>query len=212
MTKETMTVHKALCELKLLDKRIESTIANGTYCVANKHSNEKINGVSVDDFKKVMQGCYDKAMDLINRREAIKRAVTKSNAVTMVDINGSEYTVAEAIEMKNHGIYFKKRMMEVLQKQYTKAVKEITKVNNELETRADNYITSLFGEKESKTSKTEIENLRESFIKSSTYELVDPIGVLEKINTLEEEINAFISEVDSALSCSNAITTISIEY
>ena len=26
MTKETMNVHKALCELKLLDKRIESTI------------------------------------------------------------------------------------------------------------------------------------------------------------------------------------------
>lgn len=45
MTTEKMTVHKALTELKLLDDRIAKAIAEGIYCVANKHSNDKIGGV-----------------------------------------------------------------------------------------------------------------------------------------------------------------------
>lgn len=94
MTTETMTVHKALAELKLLDSRIEKAIAEGVYCAANKHSNDKIGGVPLDDYIKIMQGGYDKAADLINRRKAIKRSVVLSNAVTKVSVAGNEYTVA----------------------------------------------------------------------------------------------------------------------
>ena len=42
MTTEKMTIHKALAELKIVDDRIISAINGGTYCVSNKHSNEKI--------------------------------------------------------------------------------------------------------------------------------------------------------------------------
>lgn len=213
MTKEIMTVHKALAELKLLDKRIDKTIKEGVYCVSNKHSNEKINGVSVDKFKEAIKGCYDKAIDLINRREAIKRAVTKSNAETIVNINEKSYTVAESIEMKNHGVEFKKKLLDTMRKQYLAAVNEINKKNGkELETRTDQYISAIYGEKESKTSSSEIENVRDAFIKSNTYELVDPINVLEKIEKIENDINEFLAEVDSTLSCSNALTQITIEY
>ena len=52
-TVEKMTVHKALVELKIVDDRIISAINGGTYCVANKHSNEKIKGVPVDEYKGV---------------------------------------------------------------------------------------------------------------------------------------------------------------
>ena len=121
MTTKKMTVHKALAELKIVDDRIVSAINGGTYCVANKHSNEKIKGVPVEDYKAVMQGYYDKATDLIKRRNAIKRAVVLSNATTKVSINGVEYTVAEAIEMKNHGVEFDEKMLDVLNKQYNKA-------------------------------------------------------------------------------------------
>ena len=59
MTTEKMTVHKALAELKIVDDRIVSAINGGTYCVANKHSNDKIKGISLEEYKKTMQGCYD---------------------------------------------------------------------------------------------------------------------------------------------------------
>lgn len=47
---ETMTVHKALAELKLLDSRIEKAITENIGCAANKHSNDKINGVPLDEY------------------------------------------------------------------------------------------------------------------------------------------------------------------
>ena len=213
MTTEKMSIHKALAELKLLDNRIYSAINNGTYCVANKHSNEKIKGVSVEDYKKVMQGDYDKATDLINRRNAIKRAVVLSNATTKVKINDFEYTVAEAIEMKNHGVEFDELMYQELQKQYNRAQAEIIRQNGkELEERAEKYVVGLLGSKEGKTDTNVFENTRKLYMEANTYELVDPIGILNKINDAEEKINAFKAEVDAVLSVSNAITEIEISY
>ena len=58
MNKETMTVHKALSELKLLDDRINKVIYTSIFCEANKHSNEKIGGVPIEEAKKGMQGAY----------------------------------------------------------------------------------------------------------------------------------------------------------
>ena len=48
MTTEKMTVHKALCELKTLDARIQKSIQQGTFVFANKHSNNKVAGVSIN--------------------------------------------------------------------------------------------------------------------------------------------------------------------
>lgn len=212
-TNERMTIHKALAELKLLDSRITFAINNGTYCVANKHSNDKIKGVSVEEYKTIMQSNYDKASDLIKRRNAIKKAVVLSNASTKVKINDVEYTVAEAIEMKNHGVEFDELMHQELQKQYLKAQAEILKQNGkELEERAEKYVIGAFGAKEGKVNTDDYEKARMQFVKANTYELVDPIGILDKINALEEKINAFKAEVDSTLSVSNAITEIEISY
>lgn len=213
MTTETMTVHKALSELKLLDSRIEKAIAEGVYCVANKHSNDKIGGVPLDDYIKIMQGGYDKATDFINRQTAIKRAVTLSNATTKVEISGVEYTRAEAIWMKNHGMEFYKALMDAMQKHYEKAQMKINLENgSDLEERAEQYVTAIYGQKEGKTNTADIEKVKADFLKSNQYELVDPLHVLDKIEDLEKKINDFMAEVDSALSVSNALTEITIEY
>lgn len=213
MMTETMTVHKALAELKLLDSRIEKAIAEGVYCVANKHSNNKIGGVPLDDYIKIMQGGYDKATDLINRRKAIKRAVVLSNAVTKVSVAGDEYTVAEAIEMKNHGVEFDKLLMNTMNIQYRNAQMQIKQENGkDLEQRAEQYVTAIYGQKEGKTNTADIEKVKADFLKSNQYELADPLRVLDKIEDLEKKINDFMAEVDSALSVSNALTEITIEY
>lgn len=213
MKVETMSVHKALAELKIVDDRINSAINGGTYCVATKHSNSKINGISIEDYTKVMQGYYDKATDLIRRRNAIKRAVVLSNATTKVTINGTEYTVAEAIEMKNHGVEFDERMLTVLRIQYNKAQAEILKQNgDDLEKRAEQYVIGIYGSKDGKTNTDDFEKTKKDFINANQYELIDPIKILDRINDLEESIANFKAEVDSALSVSNAITEIEISY
>lgn len=213
MTTEKMTVHKALAELKIIDDRIISAINGGTYCVANKHSNEKIKGVSVDEYKRVMQGFYDKATDLIKRRNTIKRAVVLSNASTKVSVNGEEYTVAEAIEMKNHGVEFDEMMLQMLNKQYNKAQAEILKQNgDDLEKRAEQYVIGIYGSKEGKTNTDDFEKTKKDFMTANAFELVDPIKILDKVNALEEKIASFKSEIDAALSTSNALTEIVISY
>ena len=213
MTTEKMTVHKALAELKLLGSRIEKAIAEGIYCVANKHSNDKINGITLDEYTKIMQGRYDKATDLINRRKAIKKAVVLSNAVTKVEVAGTEYTVAEAIEMKNHGVEFDKMLMSAMQKHYNMAQMQIKQENGkELEERADQYVTAIYGQKEGKANTADIEKVKSDFLTANQYELVDPLHILDKIENLEKNINDFMAEVDSALSVSNALTEITIEY
>ena len=213
MTTETMTIHKALAELKIIGDRIDKAISQGVYCKANKHSNEKINGVSLDEFKKQIQGSWDKVSDLIKRRNAIKRATVLSNAVTKVKIGEQEMTVAEAIEMKNTGMSFKKNLMNTMNQQYVKALLAIDKENGEtLAQKAENYVIGLYGSKEGKTNVDEIEKVRKEFITNNTFELVDPIKIKDKIDELEKGISEFETEIDSCLSVSNAITQIIVEY
>lgn len=213
MTTEKMTVHKALAEIKVMDNRINSAIYSGVYCLANKHSNEKVKGIAVEDYKKVMQGYYDKTNDLIKRNEAIKKAVVLSNAITKVKIGENEYTVAEAIWMKNHGIDNKDELLVKLQQQYNKAQAEILKNNGEeLDKRAEQYVIGIYGSKEGKADTESFEKTKKEFIKANQYELLDPIGILKVIEDLEKEIDTFKAEVDAALSTSNAITEIEVTY
>ena len=217
MTNEKMTVHKALAELKIIDDRINNAIVSGTYVIANKHSNTKIHGMTIDDFKTSMKADFQKVSDLIARRNAIKRAEDASNAVTKVKIGDNEYTVAEAIEMKNHGVEFKNSFKNYIARQYTNAKNEFDKNSGEpLERRAENYVLSVI-QAQPKDSKMAVDsdamkNLRAQYIKDNTYDIIDPIGVKDVIEKLDNEISGFITEVDAALSVSNALTALDIEY
>lgn len=216
-TKEQMTVHKALAELKVIDSRINNAIRSGTFVVANKHSNDKIHGVTINEFKNSMKSDFQKVSDLIARRNAIKKAVVASNAVTKVKVGDTEYTVATAIEMKNHGMEFKNTFKKCLESQYAVAKNELDKNSGDpLEKRAENYVLSVI-QAQPKDSKMAVDseamkNLRAQYIKDNTYDIIDPIGVKDAIEQLDNEISSFITEVDAALSVSNALTVLNIEY
>lgn len=213
MTTETMSVHKALAERKNLDKRINNAISASVFVNVNKHSNDKIDGLSVADYEKTLQGAWDKVSDLIKRQEAINRAVTLSNAVTKVKIGDSEYTVAESIWMKNHGMEFYKKLKNAMETQHARSVSFIAMKNGkELEERAENHVINLYGGKEGKVNTEDFEKVKNEFLKMNSYDLIDPIHVADKIEELEKKINEFLVEVDSQLSVSNAVTEITIEY
>lgn len=217
MTKENMTVHKALAELKIIDDRINKAITSGTYVVANKHSNQKIHGMTIDEFRTQMKADFQKVSDLIARRNAIKRAVVSSNAVTKVKVGDTEYTVAEAIEMKNHGMEFKDYFMRAISSQYVRAKNELDLNSGDpLEKRAEQYVLSVI-QAQPKDSKMAVDsdamkNLRTQYIKDNQYDIIDPIGVKDVIDGLDTEVSEFLTEVDAALSVSNAITVLDIEY
>lgn len=213
MNKETMTIHKALIELKTLDDRINKAIITSTFVTTNKHSNKKFLGVTIEEYCQTMKSNYQKVTDLIQRRNAIKRAVVLSNATTKVTIGGVEYTVAEAIEMKNHGMEYKTKLLDFITREYSKAKREIDQNNGDrLEEKADAYVATLYGNSDMKNLSEEVQKVRTDFITAQTYELLDPIGVEKVLESLDKEINEFMVDVDSALSVSNALTVIEISY
>ena len=213
MTKETMNVHQALAELKTLDKRIEKAIQSPDWVTTNKHSNNKIDGVPVGEWIANVKDQYKKAMDLIHRRDAIKRAVVNSNAVTKVLISGVEYTVAEAIDKKNHGTQFLSMMARRLAHDHMQAKMVADRENGtRLEDRADIFVKSLIGNTDTKGMTEEIKKRREDFIEAQTMDIIDPLGALKEIERLEDEVSSFLTNVDAALSVSNAVTEITVEY
>jgi len=209
---EQMTVHKALSELKIIGNRIETAIADTTVVIANRHSNSKIHGMNISDFVKSMRAKHQSAEDLIKRRDALKRAVVLSNATTKVNITDAEYSVAEAIEMKNTGIEYKKDMLRVMREQYENAKKLCTYENDRLAKKADEYIMGMYQSKDITKMSEDMQRSRDEYIAQNTYELVETVKILEEIAKLDEEIANFTSEVDSVLSVSNALTIIDISY
>lgn len=214
MTKETMTIHKALTELKKLDSRIKEVNRACKLVGYKKNSQSKIDGQTIQGVKADMKADYDKLNDLINRRKAIKRAITLSNATTTIKVNDLEMTVAEAIEYSKSGIDYEKMMLDTMTRQYNDVITSINEENGKaLEIRANQYVIALYGSAESsKANANEIEKTKQEFIKNNTYDIVDCIDIKKKMQLLADYIANFESEIDSVLSTSNALTTIEIEY
>lgn len=215
--KEVMNVHRALAELKTIGARIERATYDSVFCVANKHSSDKIDGISIDEFKERMKSDKQKVLDLIKRRNAIKRAVVNSNAVTKVAISGKEYTVAEAIDMKTTGMELNQVLIRKLKTQYKEALRLIAENSGDnLERRAERYIEAIISaqprEAKSTVNSDAMKAMRAEYIKNNSYDLIDPIGIEKLIKDMEEEYLSFTTEVDAALSVSNATTEIVVEY
>ena len=211
MIQETMTIHEALSELKMLDNRITRKIRAIQFCAANRHSNTKINGETIDKFKENVVSEYQSVRDLIKRRAAIRNALSRSNATTTVTVAGHEYTVAEAIEMKKTGVELIKSLRDTIQRHFSSARDGVEEENDALEERADRYVNGLFSNKD-KANKDDMKATRDAYITSNTFELIDPINARDEIDKLSTQVETFEHEVDSKLSVSNAITTITISY
>jgi hypothetical protein len=216
MNTKTMTVHEALSELKVLSDRIQSKVTKSKFIDGNKHANTKIDGKSISDYTDEMKQSLQSVQDLINYRNAIKRAVTKSNANTNVTITKDSgetvtMTVAELIEYKSVGIKYIEYFLSAITKQHNDVIRTATSMNRNIEENADTYVTKLFGSKDSVDADA-VKKTRESYIEANTIDILDPNNIKGVMEQLQNEIDFYNSKVDSALSTSNALTTITVEW
>ncbi len=71
---ETMTIHRALAELKLIDSRIEKSI-NAIVCSGIYQKDKLVNNYyTKNDFKKDARSKHQSVTDLIDRKNKIKSA------------------------------------------------------------------------------------------------------------------------------------------
>lgn len=208
METKKLSLHRALSELKMLNARIDAATTDVVLVRENRKSNEKIEGMSIEDFKKHMQGSYDKVMSLIQYRNRLKALVVTSNAKTIVTIGTQTMTVAEAIERKQ-SIELEKAVVEKLRRQYHRAITQVTRINEELPEKLETYLINILGNKD-KQSPDEVKLHTETFMKRNEYELIDPMDIKKILETLTAQIEEFESEVDAVLSESNATTFIDV--
>ena len=207
-----ITINKALTDLKLLDKKIEK-LECSIQCIGLKsNSSEKIEKSlkTVKDFQNSAIADYQKLIDLIARYNKLKNLITISNATTQIEIGKETMTVAEAIN-KKYTIEYEKSLLETLISQYagvkTLYESKMSKTNDRL----DKEVVGVFG-KEGKTTDTKnIEAFKTAFLNRNGYEIIDPLDIDKKIKEMTEKIDDFESNIDNALSVSNATTYIEID-
>ena len=203
-----MSIHRALGELKTLDARIIQGM-NCDFVKANKKSNDKIGGKTVEEFKVAIKGNFDSVTKLIENQKVIKAGIVASNAVTKVTIGGKVYTVADAIE-RSKLIRHEEDLLVTLKTQYARQRKQVEDENNALPEKLEKYLQSVLGDK-SQRSAEDIERYTKDFEARNKYDLIDPCKIEDYIKKLELDITTFKGEVDYILSESNATTYIEVD-
>ena len=208
-----------------MDKRITAAIGTGTFIIANRHNNLKINGMTVDNFKdKVIKASYQKVEDLIDYRNSLKRAVILSNAgidlknkevvdsLKRYEIAGEKMTLAEIIDYDTV-VKYKMAFLDVLKRQYREANYEVIKQNNCLDTNLQKYLSVAAAGRDAKNSEDDakfIKSLSDDYITQYTYDLIDPLNLQEKIEELSDKIDAYTVDIDAVKSEANATTVITV--
>ena len=207
-----ISITEALNELKLYDSKITKAITNATICGAAKKSSDKIGVVKKEDFEDRAKASYQSATDLIANRNILKSAVVKSNAVTEVTIDDKIMTVAEAIERKN-SIEYDETLLNEMKRQYANATATVDKENKKVDAKVDDLLTTLVGkDSDKKLNKEDQEAVEKPYREKNEFEFVDPLGLYDKIQALESDIDGFKSNVDTVLVLSNATTFIEIDF
>lgn len=211
MTKETMTVHQALCELKVADKKIRKQ-TDFNYCYTRKGKENTVSGRPVAEVEDEIRANFQRFVDITNRVNAIKAALSLSNAKTVITVAGKNMTVAEAIYLNNHGIEAKKTFVRELLDEYSVCKNHLDEMNEKLESRCDKAVADMYGTDGAKKNTKEAEEYRKTFYTQNALVLVDPLNIPKVAQKLQDEIDEFEAAVDAAIQMSNATTTIEIEY
>ena len=204
-----ISIHRALSELKLLDKKIEQKIEKNAYIGFKKKSKQEINGISVKEFKEGIKSNQESVEKLIENRIKIKSAIDVANANNEIEISGIKMTVVQALAMKT-SIILKENLLSKYILQYNSSISTVERENYKVDNDSEDFVKELMKNMD-KLDTTKIKNLKEDYIKSNSFELIDSNNLKEKIDKLEKEIEDFKNNVDYALSESNAINKIEIE-
>ena len=204
----TISVTRALSELKLLDKKIEKAInACDTVCGAAQVNKIPTGYDSREDYLKQSKATLQSVNDLIVRRQCIKNAIVLSNAATKVSIGNVEMTVAEAIEQKVSVVY-KKNFLNKLKLKRSRDLDLVSAINVRAEEQFNKQAETILGKDSQNNS--EYAALHNSFMAINAHDLLEPKELPVLIDKLEKEIDNFESEVDFVLSESNTITQLEV--
>lgn len=204
---EKMTIHRALTELKMLDKRLEKKISE-FIPIGLAQKGKLVNGLhDRKEFEKNAKANYQSVLDLIERKAKIKKAVVSANSRTLVEIAGMTMSIADAIHMKET-IAIKEHLRMSLESVYKKAQAEMERKNAKVDADAIDIAQAALKKDNVKIGDKDAVAITEPYREVNSYHLIDPIKIEKAIEDLGDQVDKFEAEVDAKLSEINAITEI----
>ncbi|GFN31472.1 hypothetical protein [Paenibacillus xylaniclasticus] len=203
-----ISITRGLAELKTLDARIHKAIADTSFIGLTTGKKTIVGYKDNREFEDKVKSNNQSISDLIKRRNIIKTAIVRSNAVTMVTVGRQSMTVAEAIERKASIIY-EQTLLNKMKSDYAHVLRQYEAEDEKVKGRLDELLKTTFGT-DKKPAADQYESTSKPFLEQNEPRLIDPLSLKNKIDMLQNEIDDFLMNVDFVLSESNSITRIEI--
>lgn len=201
-----ISVTRALAQVKSLNDRIARATAQAF--VSNVVGGKHPSGKPTQEVEVILKANLQSVQDLIAQRKLIKSAIVRSNAVTTVEVAGVTQTVAEAIERKS-SIVLEQTLLNTLRVQLAQQQSVVERTNVQVQTRLDTLIQTAVG-KDRKVDEAELKAITGPFEAQNKAEILDPSEAQKVVDALAADIDAFLLEVDFALSEVNATTKVDV--
>ena len=218
MAKQTISVTRALVELKRYEQRLHQALAQGTFAAVSYGEAEKTRVESVNrqripsvvkDVETLITSSFQSVNDLITNRAALKAAIVASNAATKVKFLDREISVAEAIETKS-SLTMLRTAQTTMNNQVVQAVNTVAQADAKLKV----TIETLTGQALGGSGKADASAQEAIAMLQNAAHRPQVIGhevATKNLQALQERISAIEAELDFTLSESNAKTLIEVD-
>ncbi|MDE5833358.1 MAG: hypothetical protein K2H64_10350 [Desulfovibrio sp.] len=206
---ERMSITRALAEKKLLGNRIAKQFSQLAPIRVVIGDNVPAGFKSVKEFENDARSSYDSIRDELARYDRITQAIAESNAVTTVEIDGVQYTVARALEKKKFYATIGAQYLTSLKRFFLDKEKEYARLTEEEKAKEDAEFDSFVG-KDKGLKEEELKVTRKIISERHKVHFLDPLELRKVIEKMEKEQSGFLMNVDIALTESNSKTEIEV--
>lgn len=209
MAEKTLSVYEALIEISRLNDKIEKFNSSSTmplFLACATESAKYIEGMEKEKYINLLKSNYDSCRHLISNLSEYKAKVALSNALTTITVGGKEYTIAEAIQRKQN-IDTEIRFLRMIETQLKDVNTKITAKNNTVKAGLTEYLEKV---KSETATPEEIDKLTNIYNEKNLFILVDPYGIVGTIDEKRQELETFLSDVDTKITASNCSTMITV--
>ena len=211
-----LLITQALDERDLLVKKINSKIERIDFVDGKKRNEEKViqQVITKEEFCKKVKTSYQQIQDLIKRYQKLDEAIITSNANTYIETSFGTYSVAVALSMRNrlrelNAMDFETILRNKMEENYYEVLELKDLRNRRLEEDAEKMRLSILG-KDGKYKDDKPLSVVDAYISENTVELIDPLNVLDEIESLKDKHTTLLSELETKIKISNATTFIEI--
>ena len=194
-----LLITQALDERDLLVKKINSKIERIDFVDGKKRNEEKViqQVITKEEFCKKVKTSYQQIQDLIKRYQKIDEAIITSNANTYIETSFGTYSVAVALSMRNrlrelNAMDFETILRNKMEENYYEVLELKDLRNRRLEEDAEKMRLSILG-KDGKYKDDKPLSVVDAYISENTVELIDPLNVLDEIESLKDKHTTLFS-------------------